>query len=370
MVFQLWTIKDITDTIDWSLQNNFDFILVIEGKTGLGKSTLGLKIAMRCSGRDIYFDMDNCLVYSKEDVIGLLSKRKKSVLFADELINVTYNRDFYNNLQKTLIKGLNMYRDSNNVFIGCVPKFIDLDKQMQRLVKMKITIISRGIGLIHTQKKVIYDDDVWDIAQNKKLEQKYTRSSKLNTFAKTSTCIGYVKFNDLQAETKERYLAIKSEKRGKIFNEEGDIFSSTDYKTQFFGNIYTSLINHQITREEFLKACELNNVKYNTMRGKIYTQLQKDNSAHNITELFKIAQEKRDTALSKQKQKQKDKKKIRIEYVKKTKPTGEESSTESEHSQEGSSNGEAIEEGKPNGSNPEESRTKDAQIPIISLLDL
>jgi len=110
------------------------------------------------------------------------------------MINVTYNRDFYVEDQKLLLKGLNMYRDSCNVFVGCIPRFIDLDVQLQRMCKIRITVVRRGIALIQTRRKAIYSTDPWDIRMNQKIEDKWSmKGTKNPRYSQLTTVRGIIK---------------------------------------------------------------------------------------------------------------------------------------------------------------------------------
>ena len=70
---------------------------------------------------------------------NILLNNKRAIEAGDLVSELVIH--LYENEQKTLLKALNMYRDSCNVFIGCIPKFVELDKQIQRLCKIRITIL-------------------------------------------------------------------------------------------------------------------------------------------------------------------------------------------------------------------------------------
>ena len=95
------------DVIEGWIGNKFDGIIFIEGKRGLGKSTLAYKIATRLK-TPIAFSPKRDIVYSRDDTLKHLATKKGGVIFSDEMINVAYNRDFYNEEQKVLLKALNM----------------------------------------------------------------------------------------------------------------------------------------------------------------------------------------------------------------------------------------------------------------------
>ena len=110
----IWKVHDIVNIMNQCQENQFDVIFFIEGKRGLGKSTLGWKLSRRAGSK---FVPAEDLCYSRKEVIKQLAHKKRRIIFADEMINVGFKRDFYESDQKVLIKGLNMYRDSFNIFI-------------------------------------------------------------------------------------------------------------------------------------------------------------------------------------------------------------------------------------------------------------
>lgn len=239
-----WRIKDLCDCIYLMLLEKFDCVIFIEGKRGLGKSTLGYKIALRS---DADFNPKYDIAYTRDDVIKGLAKKRKGVILADEMINVAYNRDFYERDQKILLKALNMYRDHCNLFIGCIPSFVDLDKQIQRLCKIKITVLRRGVALIQLQTKSLYSGDPWDTDYNKKLEKKWRRHPK---YSQLSTVKGILLFNDLTKKQRILYERIKTEKRNRIYFDTSES-NHTDFRTQMMNNLYVRIKKKKVTREEF-----------------------------------------------------------------------------------------------------------------------
>lgn len=308
-----WSLTRLCKTIMGCVNNEFDVILMIEGNRGLGKSTLGYKISRRCKTYGLRFNPHIHIAYARDDVIRLLANNERTIIFADEMINVSYNRDFFESDQKKLIKGFNMYRDSCNVFIGCIPKFIDLDKQIQRLVKIRITVVKRGFALIQTQIGGIYREDPWDIKNNKKMEEKVFKTKR--PYGKISTVVGYIVYGDLNEDQKEIYRAIKKDKRGRVYMEQ-DGYDPKDPKTIFVENLLDKMIKRKITLSEFKVACDLSGYKERTIRGNINDMLREKGREERSQFFFKAAEEKRLNDIKKQKKKEADKKKITIVHKK------------------------------------------------------
>lgn len=227
MAIQLiWTMEFLCNMICDRLLNKFDVFMIIEGKRGTGKSTLGWKILKRCRrimkqrGIDGYkwnprFDM----LYTRKKAISFFNKWKHSALL-DEMINVSFNRDFYQEEQKDFIKIINMNRDHHNLCIACVPQFKTLDSQIKNLTAIRIQVERRGIAIIHMPNRTIYSADIWDEKVNEKIEREWNqggvhkpRYSKLTTFR------GYVKFKALSEKEETLYQQIKNEQRTIIAKE-------------------------------------------------------------------------------------------------------------------------------------------------------
>ena len=208
-----WNFPHLVQMIVATLLNKYDFFMVIEGGTGIGKSTFAYHVASNVAQefRRLYNLKENVVEYYYERVgkrqglteeefvnkILLLKENKEykfvpskaliytqeelqrslaswhSISIPDEMINITFNRDFYSEKQKDIIKMLNMFRDHENLTIACVPQFQTLDNQIKNLCKMKITIKKRGIAIIHTPNSVVYCKDKWDQATNEKIEREW-----------------------------------------------------------------------------------------------------------------------------------------------------------------------------------------------------
>jgi adenylate kinase family enzyme len=292
----VWTIKDIVEVIEKCIANKFDAIIFIEGNRGLGKSTLAYKISSRLN-IPMPFRPKRDVVYTQEDTIKHLATKKGGVIFSDELINVAYLRDFYSEGQKTLIKALNLYRDSCNVFIGCIPKFIELDKAIQRLCKIRITVVRRGVAIIQTQMRSIYSADSWDIKNNQKIESRWSvRGNKQPQYAKLTTVRGILRFGDLTAGQREEYEAIKQEKRGQVFGKYNDVEMLNNPEKIFYDNLLTQVIAHKITPELLETIATINAKEVKNIRARLSRMLKEKNDLTPLKDYImnKEKKEKRD----------------------------------------------------------------------------
>jgi len=247
-----FNIKNIYSIAKKRQANKFDCIMAICGDRGMGKSTLALKICLR----DKKFKMADDIAYSRDDIIQQLSTKKKGIILADEMIMGSYNRDFYSGEQKKLIKIVNLYRDSGNILICCVPKFTDLDKQFMQFVVLRIDIHKRGLGFIHLPKRKIYDRDVWDINNNQKVEVK----SKLYLPTKFSTFKGLISFRDVTEKQRALYESIKQQKRNIVFEAEekdGKVLTAEKIPLNKCKDCKTKAYWRRLTKKWICKSCPL-----------------------------------------------------------------------------------------------------------------
>lgn len=238
----LWSINQLANTIQNAIDKKFDFIIVIDGKRGLGKSTLAIKLALRFP----MFRMKKHIVFKREDVMKSLATLKKHVIVPDEMINVTHNRDFYDQDQKKLIKMLNMYRDSGNIVIACVPNFAHLDNQFRDLIKMRIHIERRGLGIIHTPNQSSYSKDKWDMAINEKIEQRWLKRGVYRpNWKRLTTYRGIINFGPLTPKQQLLYDKIKAEKRNVAMNEEEGVEKESPYE-----RVFTMIKNNHVQKKD------------------------------------------------------------------------------------------------------------------------
>lgn len=281
--YLVYSVNDIIEVIEKMTANKFDCNIVISGKRGLGKSTLGLKIASRFK----QFNMKKDVAFARTDVMDLLAEKKNGVILADEMINVTHNRDFYNEDQKKLIKMINMYRDSCNLFIACVPGFAHLDNQFRSLVKLRIDVIRRGVALIHTPNKSSYSTDVWDFQLNEKIERKWLeRNMKNPNYSRLTTFRGVVHFGALGKKQQIKYDKLKDEKRNVVYEQDAE----KEKKTNPYDIIYQRMKEGKITKEQLLPIALSLNLSLNSLKAIIYNRSIKDGIT--LKELYKMSSSK------------------------------------------------------------------------------
>lgn len=246
-----WSILRLAKLIEEMQNNKFDCVVIIEGNRGLGKSTLGYLLANRVKTHK--FKPRKDILYKRKEIIDAFNNRWFSTFMADEMINVSFNRDFYDTDQKKLIKIINMNRDHCNLFIACVPQFQTLDNQIKNLCKIRITVVRRGLAIVQTQNRSIYSTDRWDTAVNEKIEKEWLKNGiSKPRFSRLTTFRGVLNFGDLTPNQREEYEEIKRQKRNEIKQEQEE----EDRANNPADRIYSMLTEGKIgTRQMFDTLC-------------------------------------------------------------------------------------------------------------------
>lgn len=282
----IWTLSDLTFMARKMQENKFDLIIAFCGSRGLSKSTLAYKLGLK-----LKFKPKRDLIYSRDELRKALNGWNRTIN-ADEMINVAYKRDFFNMDQIELIKMLNMYRDHQNILMMCVPNFWDLDKPLRDLVKIRIDMLRRGFGAIHTQLKNFYSNDPWDSKNNEKIERGWNIRGILRPqYNRLSTFKGFIKFGKLSPKQEEKYQRIKNDKRAVLF-EDKDIVDK-DEADGFYKRTIEMLREGKIVREELEKICLVNKLKITNVATSINHRLANSGVKERFKELMNIAQAKR-----------------------------------------------------------------------------
>jgi hypothetical protein len=299
-----------------TLLNKFDFFLCIEGNTGTGKSTLAIHIArgVRAEFRRLFALNHDTVEYYYEKVIKkqiismeefclyLLDLKKKKaydynpykdliydqknmirglsswhrIFIPDEMINITFNRDFQGEEQKKIIKLINMYRDHCNLIISSVPQFQTLDVQIKNLTKMRISIARRGVGVIQTPNKIIYGKDKWDSANNEKIEREWLIHGGKPKYTKLTTARGLIHFPPLSHKLEEEYHKIKNDKRSNIVEKDMGIVQEKE-RLDPIEQIYDLLINGKIKNSSELDGMAIaHGIDKESIRGRMRRLLEKN----------------------------------------------------------------------------------------------
>lgn len=332
-----WHIMKLVRMIVATLLNKYDFFMIIEGQTGIGKSTLAFHIASKVAqefrrlykldeetveyyylrvgkkmglseeefiakilllkqNREYKFHPKKALIYTQDELQNALASWH-GITIPDEMINITFNRDFYSEKQKDIIKMLNMFRDHENLTIACVPQFQNLDNQIKNLCKIKITVKKRGVAIIHSPNSTVYCKDKWDQATNEKIEREWIiKKITRPNYSKLTTFRGLIKFPPLSRKQEALYQQIKNEKRSVVLRDDMHITLKDDDDP--FQKILKVLVDGGIKNGHVVDGFAMGmGMTASQLRSKIARELEKMGKPTSISHYYwdKRAKDKEET---------------------------------------------------------------------------
>lgn len=319
-----WSMDKFCLMIIQMLFNKFDCFIAIEGNRGLGKSTFAFQISKKIKnmlrkiiketgGKESpyyqWYDFKpqiqaknpngkKFILYKRDDVINFYDKWHSTAI-SDEMINVSFNREFWNDDQKNLIKMMNMNRDHCNLFIACVPQFQTLDNQIKNLCKIRITVARRGLAVIQTPNRTIYCKDKWDTANNERIEREWLKKgSGLPQYSRLNTFRGMIKFPALTNREQEIYDNIKVAERNVIKKDLG-VKEKTD-ENDPVEKTFARLINGGIRNSAELQGIAFAiGLTVDGLRSKLTRRLAQENKATALSYYFWDKKSKDDIISSK-----------------------------------------------------------------------
>jgi hypothetical protein len=203
------------------------------------------------------------------------------------MINVAFNRDFFGEDQKNLVKMINMNRDHGNLLICCVPQFQNLDNQIKNLCKIRITVARRGLAVIQTPNRTIYNRDRWDSSNNEKIERDWLKKgSGLPQYSRLNTFRGMIRFPALTEKQQIIYDKIKGAERNVIKGVLG-VTEEQGNKDDPFQKTMDRLLSGGIRNSTELQGIAFAlGMDYNSMRNKIVKRLKELNKPYKIAEHY------------------------------------------------------------------------------------
>lgn len=117
----------ILDGFKWAIhEKNTSAVLVIDGRSGLGKSTLASQIGLYV---DPNFSLDNFYFEPEEFIKGLTEARVGTCLIFDEAMLLS-SRAALSQINKMVIIAMSMIRSKRLMIIFCVNSLFDLDRNL------------------------------------------------------------------------------------------------------------------------------------------------------------------------------------------------------------------------------------------------
>lgn len=124
------------------IDDKWDFVMVVDGREGAGKSTLALQMKAIYDGR---YNLDNVLFDATSMIKTMRFAPRKSCVVVDEAIISLYKREALKDFQLTLVKAFSIVRARNLFFILVLPNFNDLDPNIRTRANYRFyTFAKRG----------------------------------------------------------------------------------------------------------------------------------------------------------------------------------------------------------------------------------
>jgi hypothetical protein len=193
---------------------DFDVLGAVSGFTGIGKSTFSILLELehaKVSGLE--WDLSR-LTWSRSQLLRWINGGKDgegqldeySALISDELFMMFYKRNWFADEQKEALTVLKSCRDRHLFMLGNIPNFWELDKNFCSQVGFYVYIAKRGEALVFQQENNPFTEDSW----NRRINVKLYAAGKIE---ESPNFLFKIYFNDLDAEVKKSYLALRNSNR-------------------------------------------------------------------------------------------------------------------------------------------------------------
>jgi hypothetical protein len=121
-------LKSFIQMIKRGIEQHWDFVIVVDGREGSGKSTLGLHLKAFYDG---YYNLAHVLFDATSMIAEMRLAPRGSCIIVDEAIISLYKREALKDFQMTLVKAFSIVRARNLFFILVLPNFNDLDPNIR-----------------------------------------------------------------------------------------------------------------------------------------------------------------------------------------------------------------------------------------------
>jgi len=151
------------------IEKDNDYLLIIDGREGSGKSTLGLHA---CSVVDKTFSHEDVAFTAKDFLTKLHKSKVKKALMWDEAVEGAFSRDSINRTNKMIVTAMMVARAKKIFIIVIIPTFFLLDKyfRMHR-VGMLLNLPRRGLFNAYNSKAIkklsVDGSKYWDYSKGK-----------------------------------------------------------------------------------------------------------------------------------------------------------------------------------------------------------
>jgi len=168
-------LRDELDKVRYRvLKKDFDFVTIIDGREGSGKSVLGMQVGKYL---DPDFSLDNIVFTSEQFIEKIKSPKTKpgSCVMLDEAFNAINSRASMTEVNRSMGAVATEMRQKNLFVIIILPSFFDLDKQFA---------IHRASSLIHVYLKDSVERGQFLIFPRSKKLQLYLNGKRMYNYSK------------------------------------------------------------------------------------------------------------------------------------------------------------------------------------------
>lgn len=128
-------LKQFARTVHKALDNDYDFVVLVDGKEGVGKSTYAGWLKALFEGE---WNLDH-ITYDGLDLLeDMNTAPAKTCLWMDEMKDAAYKRKFYSDLNIALAQAFGIVRSKNYFFILNIPNYWDLDTDLRTRIDYRI----------------------------------------------------------------------------------------------------------------------------------------------------------------------------------------------------------------------------------------
>jgi len=222
MVVIYKTIHDFAKELYALLKTDRDNVIGVAGFTGEGKSAFTTQLGKEyCKVANTYWGFDR-MTWSRAEMMRWIDgdgPDKKgqlpeySLIIPDELFQMFYRRNWYENDQIDAIATFNMCRDRHLLTIGNIPNFWELDAGFTNRIRFYVYIPQRGVAWVFQQENNPFSNDPWNTGENKKIFRKNLNPFNCHNF------LCQINYDDWTPEEKEEYYNIRNTKRVEAVNE-------------------------------------------------------------------------------------------------------------------------------------------------------
>jgi len=182
------------------LEKDFDFVTIVDGREGSGKSVLAMQMGAYLDPR---FSLDN-IVFTSEEFIKKIKDpkiKKGACIILDEAFNAINSRASMTEVNRSMGAVATEMRQKNLFIIIVLPSYFDLDKQFA---------IHRASSLIHVYLKNNVDRGQYLIFPRSKKLHLYLNGKKTYNYSKPKSPLPPCRFTNHYTVDEFEYRSKKS----------------------------------------------------------------------------------------------------------------------------------------------------------------